>query len=251
MSKSVKYIIGAVVAVAVLVFGGTWLYINVIKEDAPERLTLESTANPTTVATTAPAGDGAATPAPTSAAATDAPPSAGADLSGAWAPTGDSILGYRVKEILFGQDTEGVGRTSSVTGTLTVEGTTVTAADLTVDMTTFVSDEDRRDGQFSGRIMDTENFPTGTLKLTAPVELGATPATNTEFSQSVTADLTLRGTTKPVTFDVKAIWDGTVVKVNGNIPIVFADWAIPNPSIGPIETEDNGLLEFTLVFAKA
>ena len=38
--------------------------------------------------------------------------------------------------------------------------------------------------------------------------------------------------------------------MNGAIPIVFAEWGIPNPSTGPISTEDNGLLEFLLVFER-
>jgi NAD(P)-dependent dehydrogenase (short-subunit alcohol dehydrogenase family) len=31
----------------------------------------------------------------------------------------------------------------------------------------------------------------------------------------------------------------------------FADWGISNPSFGPVTTEDNGILEFSLVFVPA
>ena len=37
----------------------------------------------------------------------------------------------------------------------------------------------------------------------------------------------------------------------GNIPVLFSDYGIPNPSFGTISTEDNGLLEFILVFERA
>jgi hypothetical protein len=37
--------------------------------------------------------------------------------------------------------------------------------------------------------------------------------------------------------------------VVGQIPIVFADYNIPNPSFGPASTDDNGILEFSLVFS--
>ena len=87
----------------------------------------------------------------------------------------DSVVGYRVKETLAGVDTEGAGRTSSITGTMTIDGTTVTTTDLTVDMTTFKSDDSRRDGQFNGRIMEVSQFPTATFKLTSPIELGTHP----------------------------------------------------------------------------
>ena len=42
----------------------------------------------------------------------------------------------------------------------------------------------------------------------------------------------------------------TVGSVTGSIPIVFADYNIDNPSGGPAQTEDNGLLEFALNFEK-
>ena len=37
-----------------------------------------------------------------------------------WAVVADSVVGYRVKEILFGQDTEGVGRISAVSDSLAI-----------------------------------------------------------------------------------------------------------------------------------
>jgi hypothetical protein len=37
----------------------------------------------------------------------------------------------------------------------------------------------------------------------------------------------------------------------GQIPITFADWGIGNPSFaGVVSTEDNGLLEFSLVLQR-
>ncbi len=36
-----------------------------------------------------------------------------------------SVVGYRVKEVLFGQDNIAVGRTSTITGQLKINGTTV------------------------------------------------------------------------------------------------------------------------------
>jgi polyisoprenoid-binding protein YceI len=236
MNKKLKWLLALIVGGVVAVVGGTWLYINVIKGDAPEKLTLESTG--TTVVGTP------SSPAPSTGAT--------GDLTGAWTPTNASILGYRVKEVLFGQSTEGVGRTNTITGSLNLKGTTITDGSLSVPMDTIESDESRRDGQFRTRIMDVAKFPTGDLKITSPIELGSVPAVNSEFSQKVTADLTLRGVTKSVTFDAKAVFDGSVVKVNGSIPIKFEEWSIPNPSFaGSIETEDNGLLEFTLVFSKS
>ena len=43
---------------------------------------------------------------------------------------------------------EAVGRTSNVTGTMTIDGTTITAVDITADLTTLQSDAANRDRQF-------------------------------------------------------------------------------------------------------
>ena len=48
--------------------------------------------------------------------------------------------------------------------------------------------------------------------------------------------------------------DGKVIQieVSGDIPVVFADYNIQNPSFaGFVTTQDHGLLEFLLVFSKA
>lgn len=129
-----------------------------------------------------------------------------------------------------------------------IDGTTVTSAGMTVDLTTVTSDQDRRDGQFQGRIMSTSEFPTATFELTQPIEV---PDGATTLTVPATGDLTLRGTTKEVTFDLSARRSGTAIEVQGSIPIVFEERGIPNPSIGPVTTEDHGELEFLVVFVRA
>jgi polyisoprenoid-binding protein YceI len=127
----------------------------------------------------------------------------------------------------------------------------VTEATFEVDMTTVTSDEDRRDRQFRGRLLDTESFPTSTFVLTAPIELGAVPADGVPITATATGDLTLRGTTQSVTFDVQAQKDGDTIQVVGSTDIVFADYGIPDPSTAGVSTQDHGLLEFDLHFVPA
>jgi polyisoprenoid-binding protein YceI len=255
--KVLLWIGGAVVALVLLVVGGTWVYIHLIKDDPPAKLTLE-TGDTSASASSTPSSDSSSSTTGASAGAasttTPAAPSGAASsesIDGSWAASDQSLLGYRVKEVLFGQSTEAVGRTNAITGSLSVAGSTVEKGDFTVDMTTVTSDSGNRDRQFQGRIMDTSTFPTATFTLTQPIELGSVPAEGEAVTASATGDLTLHGTTKSVTFDVQAqLKDGTI-EVNGTIPIVFADYGIPNPSFGPASTEDNGVLEFLLVFTKA
>jgi hypothetical protein len=50
---------------------------------------------------------------------------------------------------------------------------------------------------------------------------------------------------------VQGTFKNGLVGVLGQIPVLFADWGIPAPSIGSIRTEDHGLLEFVLVLQHA
>lgn len=238
--NGVKWALAALIGLLVLVPVGTYTYFNFLTEDAPERLSLQS--RPTAAASSTPTTSAAPSPARTRGSS---------ELTGTWRPTAESQLGYRVKEVAFGQRKEAVGRTNQVTGTMTADGSTVTAVDLTVDMASVESDEDRRDNQFRGRIMDVATHPTATFRLTQPLQLASVPADATPVDVKATGELTLRGTTKSVTFDLKALRRGDQVAVQGALPITFADWGIPNPSIGPISTEDHGELELLVVFERA
>jgi polyisoprenoid-binding protein YceI len=64
----------------------------------------------------------------------------------------------------------------------------------------------------------------------------------------VQGKLTLHGVTRTVTFEVTGRYVDSTVQVVGTVPVTFADWGIPNPSFGPVTTEDDGLLEFSLNF---
>jgi polyisoprenoid-binding protein YceI len=220
-----KWIIVAAVAVVALAGPvGAFAYIHFIQDKAPPPLS-QSTS---TVA----AGGPLAT-----------------SIDGTWKPTAASVVGYRVKEVLFGQSTEAVGRTSSVTGALSANGTTISSASFTVDMTTVASDKGQRDSQFRSRIMDVARFPTATFTLTQPVALAAVP-TETGTTAEATGELTLHGVTKAVQLDLTVKRAGSSFTVGGSLAIVFADWRVPNPSFGPAQTEDHGILEFALVLAR-
>jgi polyisoprenoid-binding protein YceI len=252
MRDAWKWVIGAVVAVAVLIPAGTWIYINVIEGDPPAKLTLDSAGSGQPVGTTTTTVAAAATSTST-AGTTGTTPTTTAAAAGAltYKPAASSVVGYRVNEVLFGQKNEAVGRTSKVTGSMTLDGAQVSAVDLTVDMKSVSSDNSQRDGQFQGRIMATSTYPTATFKLTQPLVLSSVPTDSTVVNAKATGDLTLHGVTKSVTLDLAAQRDGANIKVNGTIPVVFADYKIANPSAGPATTEDHGVLEFLVVFEKA
>ena len=226
-----RWLLVGTAVVAVLAVAGPYVYIHFVEGKAPGRLRLSS--HPS--ATTLPGGGGAG------GTGNQVP------VDGTWKVATGSQAGYRVSELLFGQNGEAVGRTTAVTGNATIGGATVSAATVTVDLTQVSSDQSRRDNQFQHRIMDTSSFPTATFTLTQPIAL---PATTGQVNVKADGNLTLRGVTKPAVADLQAQRSGDTIRVSGSIPITFADWNIPNPSFGPISTEDHGLIEFLLVLSR-
>jgi len=235
-----RKIIAAVAVLAIGAVAGPWVYINLIKEDAPEALTLEpSTTTIAPESSTTIAIESTTTVAPAST------------IDGEWKVVAESIVGYRVKETIVGQKTEGVGRTSEITGSLTIVDEQVTAAEFTVDMTTLVSDSTRRDRQVNTRILDTANFPTATFTLKEPITLTPEALAGSDFSVDTTGTLALRGVTKDIDLTLIARLVDDVIEVNGSIQIVFTDWSIPDPSISSIVVVDRGLLEFLVRFKRS
>jgi polyisoprenoid-binding protein YceI len=220
-----RWVIAAVIVVVVLAVGAPFVYIHFIEGSAPAKLALPSSKGSGSGSGSAPSGS----------------------VDGTWHVGKGSQVGYRVQEVLVGQNTTAVGRSSTVSGSITISGTAVTAGSFTVDMASVVSDQSGRNANFDGRIMDVATYPTSTLKLTAPIALGTIPAVGATTTYDATGDLTMHGVTKPVIFTVSAEHVSTGIDVLADIPIEFSNWNIQNPSVGGlVTTADNGTLEALL-----
>jgi polyisoprenoid-binding protein YceI len=231
-----RWLIAGVALVAVLAVAGPYVYINHIKQEAPEPLSLDSL--PESTETPAARGSGSGE-------------QSGDGLEGAWRVRGGSQAGYRVDEVLFGQDTTAVGRTEQVSGDLEIEGASVVDGTIVVDLASVASDSADRDSMFRGRIMNTDRFPDATFEITEPVDLGGTPEEGEEFTTEATGDLTIHGETNPVTFELTGERTGEELRVTGAIPITFADYGVDAPNLGGISVEDRGLVEFLLAVTPA
>jgi polyisoprenoid-binding protein YceI len=212
-----RWVVGAVVVIVVLAVGVPFVYIHFIEGKAPAKLTLTTTATGATV-----------------------------PLDGSWVVGPGSLAGYRVGEVLLGQNNTAVGRTSTIDGSVEISGTTVTKATFTVDLVTIKSDESARDRQFQGRIMDTSKYPTATFTLTAPARFSLPSPSGSTISVPATGTLTMHGATKAVAVTLTARQSGATIQVLGSIPIVFADWGIPNPTTSIAKTQNHGTIEFLL-----
>jgi polyisoprenoid-binding protein YceI len=162
-----------------------------------------------------------------------------------------SFAGFRVDEELTVGSVVAVGRSGEVTGSLTIADGQLTATEVTVDMTTIVSNDSRREGAISGAV-GANQFPTATFVLTEPVALPAGLADGTAVSVQAVGDLTVKGVTRSLTFTIEAlIRDDGLGVVTGTAPIVFDDFGVSAPK-APIvvSVDDTGIVEFQLIVAQ-
>ena len=226
--RRVKWIVavgGAVVVVAAVL--GV-LYFRSGTSPAP--LTLNSTATPAPAASLDPS-----------------------QAAGTWTIASGSVAGYRVREQLaqLPAPSDAVGRTSSITGTITLEaepsGPAVSAAAFSVDVATLKSDRAMRDNHIRTLGLQTNTYPTATYRATVPTMLPATVASGAVVKVSTTGELTLHGVTKTVTIPLQARLTGSEIDVVGSLTFPFEQFGMQPPSIGGfVSVVDSATLEFEL-----
>ena len=270
--------IAAVIVIAAVVVGGYGLWYLFFQGSGPAPVDIgtltvpsagasSSSAASATQSTSSSASAVAGAPAATSTTASSssggsAAAAGSSSITGSWkvdtsigsfSDFSDSFVGYRVQEQLASIGANvAVGRTPNVSGTMSIDGSTVTAVSITADLTTLKSNDDRRDGQLSHQGIETSQFPTATFKLTSPIALGSVPADGTAVKVTATGDLTLHGQTKSVQIALQAKLSNGVIVVTGSLPITFSDFGITAPnSFAVLSVADNGTMELQLFFTKS
>ena len=163
-----------------------------------------------------------------------------------------SFAGFRVQEVLAGGigENTAVGRTAEVSGYIELTDTALVTTKVIVDMGTLRTDDSHRDHHMR-EVLDTGEFPLAAFTLTEPIELPAGSAVGEPFSGSARGDLTIKGATNRVVFDLQAQLVGDVIVVVGSSDVVFSDFGVPTPtSAAVLSVEDHGVMEFQLYFAR-
>ncbi len=252
MSRRTKWILGvAAVLVVAIGFATWWVF---FRDTAPPPVAIEDAV--AVIEGPAEEGDGDTTEttaaATTSSTTTTQPDESGVD--GRWTVETQlgSFVGYRVQEELAGIGAKtAVGRTQGLEGSLTIAGTTITAVDITADLTRLESDDSRRDGALRDRGLETNEFPTATFSLTQPIELDSVPAEGAPVSATAAGDLTIHGVTRSVEIALEAqLADGVIVVV-GSLPINMLDHDIEPPvGFSVLSIDEDGEMEFQLFFVR-
>lgn len=163
---------------------------------------------------------------------------------------------YKVREQLAGVDfpNDAIGVTPAVSGQVVIDDTGAVVADqsiITIDLRPLKSDKDRRDGYVQRRLLNTEEFPEATLRVTG---INGTPSplpTSGSFNFSLTGDLTLRGVTRPTTWAVTATATPTGYTGSATTSFTFADFEMTKPRVAVVlSVEDTIALEYDFTLIK-
>lgn len=241
------------IVVAAIAVGGYLAYDQVLRGDDVASLALPSS-EPSADATAA-----APTLAPTASSAAATAPSSDNGVAGDWTVGAGSVAGYRVREQLANlpAESDAVGRTEDVTGSITVaadgDAATLTAGTLTVDTRTIQSDESRRDNRLRNEGLQTDQYPTATFKVTQAIDVPAGALAGTASDITLVGDLTLHGVTKSVQIPAKAQLADGKIQVAGSTTFPLSDFGITPPNVGGfiLSISDEGTLEFLVSFEKS
>lgn len=248
MKPGAKYGLITLAVVVVALAGGAFWF---LRDDAPDEVSIDAAADAVAErSTTTAAGDAGSTSDPS-------------DVTGTWTvdtATGDfdyesatgTFAGIRIEEELASiGSTTAVGRTGDVSGTVEIDGTTVTAADFEVDVTTITTNESRRDDKVQ-QALETSEFPTATFSLTEPIDLGDAATSGDTVSVTGVGELTIHGVTQSVEIPIEAeLVDGTIV-MTASTELAFSDYGVSVPQ-SPIvlSVADVGTLELQLLLVRA
>jgi polyisoprenoid-binding protein YceI len=218
-------------SVVIVVGGALILYFAVFSSSSPKKLSL-STPNPAT-------------------------PIAAAKIPGQWTVVpASSTVGYRVREKLFAlpAPSDAVGRTSAVTGGITLQDSgghlLAKDANFSADVTTLKSDQSRRDNYIKNQGLESNQFPKATFASTADITIPDPAQQGQPAQATVVGNLNIHGVSHSVTIPLKIQLSGSQIQVVGSIAFPFSEFNMTPPSIGGfVSVTDNATLEFSLILS--
>jgi polyisoprenoid-binding protein YceI len=166
---------------------------------------------------------------------------------------GQSTATYRVDETLFREGNKiqtAVGTTSAVRGEVIVNRAQPSQSRIgpvTVDISQFKSDRERRDNAIRERWLESAKYPMAQFTVTSIKGLPAAYQDGREIPVEFTGNLKVRDITRPVTWVGTIKLDGDRLTVTGNTTIKMTDFGFDPPAILFLKTENEALLEFRLI----
>lgn len=161
---------------------------------------------------------------------------------------------YVVREQLAGVNfpTDAIGTTDLVTGQIVLDSNGAVmpeASSLSVDLRGLKSDDSRRDNYIRQNTLQTNNFPTADFTATGVTGLASPLPSSGEATFQVNGDMTIRGITRPMTWDVAATFSGDRVTGTTTASFTFDDYGMRAPSVFIVLSVEDTIhlkIEFTM-----
>lgn len=167
---------------------------------------------------------------------------------------GESRVLYRVGETLFTENNRfnvAVGTTTAVRGEILVDRANPRNSrigTITIDISQFRSDSQRRDNFIRTRSLESARFPTAEFVPTTVQGLPETYSEGHEISLQITGNLKIRDVVRPTTFAATIKIVGQQLTGAATTTIKMTDFGFDPPSIaGILRTENEARLEFHIV----
>jgi polyisoprenoid-binding protein YceI len=192
--------------------------------------------------------------------ATDALPSTGEDTSASSVPVtfqivpDESQVTYEVAETFIDEGNVfnvAIGVTKQVSGEVMIDYANPqnsSIGPITIDISQFTSDSNRRDNAIRDRFLESAKFPTATFTVTKIEGLPATGEEGVDYPLKITGDLTVKETTKSVTFATTVRLEGETLTGTATTTILMSDFGVGPISIaGILETQDEVKIKIDFV----
>lgn len=158
--------------------------------------------------------------------------------------TSGSTAEYRVREQLarLNFPNDAVGSTDSLSGSLVIGpgGAIGGGAKLTVDLRDLQSDSGRRDAFLRENTLHTSRFPLAEFVPRRQQGLPSPPPTSGKVTFKLIGDMTIRGVTSELTWDVSATLTPTAVTGQATTRFPFAKFGLPIPKVmGLLSVDDD------------
>jgi polyisoprenoid-binding protein YceI len=168
------------------------------------------------------------------------------------APAGNEAR-YRVREQLAGFDfpNDAVGVTTNITGALVIDRAGKVLPDqskFVINITGLKSDQDRRDRYIQSRTLETQTHPTVELVVKELRGLSWPLPKSGELKFELLGDLTVKGVTKPTTWQVTATPKAGGLAGTARTRFTFADFNLVKPRVASVlSVNDDITLEYDFV----
>lgn len=146
--------------------------------------------------------------------------------------------------------TDAVGETRAIEGEIYLTPTglyTGAQSQFKVDLRTLTSDESRRDNYIRTNTLRATQFPFAEFVVTRIEGFPTNYVEGTEVELKMVGNMTIRGVTKELTFDVKARQAGDTLTGIADTTFRFQDFGMTPPDVGIAKAEENIRIQVEIV----